>query len=675
MKQKLNFFFIILIHIPVNLFSVNRSQSIPGIDPLPMAIQEGVENPQSSITSDTPVKKPAETQQDFPDFPKIRNIRVEPDSTYPFSARISWEFHLLNNTPIYVVRYTRPISTKEILLNSYNLTSPPIDPKVNTFIDKDIPEGVYYYAVITSFELSKEGMLLLKPNQNYTTNPFIVYRDRKDTSTTNVSLQTSDFKVDRSNLTPDDFQVNELMALNSEEGVVLNWQPPKIDNISFKIYRGLEPLDTEERINTAKLLGETVNPHFLDKNFVEGKDFFYGVTVYDNQTKKEYKNLKFRSSYISFNYKKPKVEYQYLNFLPTSLMAYLVNKDTIQLFWVDAGESVQFYKVYRNEVPITNETILRNSGFLGNIKSGSIGFLDKNLKAGKYFYAVVPVLSNNNEIIVFQPSRTFTTYGIVIFPSQDEKTEKPKVVKTETLQNSFQNYIKDISLRIENENDVRITWDYRKEGSQNIKILIYRSSIPIRKYEELKDNAEYIGEFPIVSGVYVDKKLLPGSYYYNFIEFNSEKSEILAFYNTKRALEIASKQDKNLPLEPRTQKNESDIKQESKKEAVKEEPKNIQSKEQTSKPEDKKETLEDKKQQSEQPSIHQNLSKKIDIDQNLKEVQRLISIYAYEDAENQLNQLLDIPNLSSLEKGKIKFHLGFLKFRQYYLLFTTTFYD
>ncbi|GIX42178.1 MAG: hypothetical protein KatS3mg129_1911 [Leptospiraceae bacterium] len=176
-------FFILLLLFPIILYALNRAKDIPGIDPLPMA----VENPSNQSQSNTYTEQKNTTLKNdlsksttqYPDFPRIRNLKVVQDPTYPYSAKITWELNPQTSTPIYIVRYTRPITTKEILLNSYNLTNPPLSPDTTTFIDRDIPEGVYYYAAVTSFELSKDGVLVLKPGVNYTVTPFIVYRNSK----------------------------------------------------------------------------------------------------------------------------------------------------------------------------------------------------------------------------------------------------------------------------------------------------------------------------------------------------------------------------------------------------------------------------------------------------------------------------------------------------------------
>lgn len=651
-------FFSLLFLLFVNII-LSRGKNIPGIDPLPMAIDTEQPKIDSSTRSSLDEKldqnksltsTTTSTQtytSDLPDFPKIRNLKVIMDPTYPYSARITWETHPQTNTPIYIVRYSKPISTKEILLNSYNLTSPPLDPSIKSFVDKDLPEGVYYYAAVSSFELSKEGVLVLKPEVNYTINPFIIYRDSKPQEASSL-IQPEDSKsqIDRKQLSPSDYEIQELSALNTEQGVVLNWKPPLIPEIKFKIYRGKEPLDSKERLQKAKLLGESTKSYFLDESPISEEPVFYGVSTYDIVLNQEFSDLKFRRSYISHTFKKPQLEYQYMDFLPDSLISYQVSKNAIQLFWVDGGSGVKFYKVYRNNEPIINEQKLENSKFLGNVQSGSIGYLDKDLEPGRYFYAVMPVISNNNELKLFYGNRTFTTYGMII--SQDisapRKEEQPQTMnKTEDSQRT---YIKNISIKVEENKNVRINWDYISENSNQIKVLIYRSSTLIQKHEDLKASSEYLGEFPLVAGVYVDRNLSPGSYYYNFLEFNTQSNQIVAFYYLKKPIEIK----REIIKEP--EKKSVETKEENKKEnTLKTEP------EISKKQEPKKESEEQKQTQK---------TKVVSYEKELEEISKLIfTENKMNKAESKIKNLLEKQEeLNVEERGRLKFYYGIVLYKQ-----------
>ncbi len=640
-KQKL-FAFFCIVYFLTDIYPISRGKNIPGIDPLPIAIdsESPATQPTTQISPDTttteqPKDKTISTL-DLPDFPRIRNLKVFMDSTYPYSAKIVWEVHPKTSTPIYVVRYSKPISTKEILLNSYNITSPPLSPSTTSFIDRDLPEGVYYYAAVTSFELSKEGYLVLKPEVNYTVNPFIVYRDSKTENISSTEELKTNIQIDRSKLKPSDYEISELSALSTEKGVVLNWEPSKIPEIKYKIYRGKEPLDSIDRLQKATLLGESTKPYFLDENPLKDEAVFYGVSTYDIVLNKEFSDLKFRKSYISYTYQKPQMEYQFLNYLPDSIIAYQVDKNSIQLFWVDSGPGVKFYKVYRSDEPINSEQKLENSKFLGVVQSGSYGFIDKDLTSGRYFYAVMPVISNNNELKLFYANRTFTTYSIVIDSDPiTTPTSREKITTIEKKEESYKSNIKNISIRVEEQNNVRINWDYiSNNNSKNIKILIYRSPVLIKEYKDLKNNSEYIGEFPLVAGVYLDRNLPEGKYYYNFVEFNTQSNEIVAFYYLKKYIEIKQESINDIRKETLTLKQETQ------------------------------ETNETKNNTKEKDNL-KHTKENIDYDSEIEKIGRMIFLEnRLQKAQDQILEFLEKQkDLKREQIGKLKFYYGVILYK------------
>ncbi|MCS7205191.1 MAG: hypothetical protein NZ853_05800 [Leptospiraceae bacterium] len=668
MKRTFLFVFLYLIF-QSSQHAITRAKNIPGVDPLPIAILEK-EAPTQPTQKDTTTKTEETPTSKFPDFPKIRNLKVVPDPSYPFSARITWEISMNNDTPIYVVRYTRPISTRDILLSSYNLTNPPLPPNTTSFIDYDIPEGVYYYAAVTSFELSRDGVLILKPDVNYTINPFVVYRTERENKKEVSQTQTIE-SVDKSKLTSSDYEISELSAINTDKVVILNWKPLPIQNIKYRVYKGKEPLDSLERLKRSIFIGETIKPFFIDENPIEGEPFFYGVSVLDVDSNVEYASLKFQRSYINHTFKKQRIDYQYKEFLPDSLIAYQVDKTSIQLFWVDAGPGVKYYRVYRSNFPISSTKSLEDANYIGNAQSGRLGFIDRDLKPDRYFYAVFPVLSNENELRVFFPNRTFTTFSIIIpkYESSELKkdSEKPvepvgkeEMVETESRRTN----IKSISVKLEDKNSVRLIWDYYPELSSKIKVLIYRSPMQITKYEELKDKSIFIGEFPLVAGVYVDKNLPAGKYYYNFLEYNTDTNNITAFYYLKRPIEIQQeeveiKTDEQRIINPRDQK--ALITEESKINVT-----NI-NQTQSLESENEKQTKTNQASLETKQEEPKKIKSKNPFDIK-KEIQTIIDwIYKqkrYTDAEQKIRSLLSIQDLSDQEKGQLKFYYGVLLYRQ-----------
>ncbi len=82
---------ILIIFITTTIYAINRSEGIPGIDPLPMVIDTKIED--KKINTTTPQQNIESISKEYPDFPRIRNLKVIEDTTYPYSAKIMWEVH------------------------------------------------------------------------------------------------------------------------------------------------------------------------------------------------------------------------------------------------------------------------------------------------------------------------------------------------------------------------------------------------------------------------------------------------------------------------------------------------------------------------------------------------------------------------------------------------------
>ncbi len=109
----------------------------------------------------TKVQKPKNQES----LPVIVGLKVKPDPKHKYSVALSWKFAKKNKSPIYVGRSEKPLTTKSLVLDADNLTAPPLGPHETTFRDINIPDGKYYYVVVTKAEMKKGAKLILKPNK------------------------------------------------------------------------------------------------------------------------------------------------------------------------------------------------------------------------------------------------------------------------------------------------------------------------------------------------------------------------------------------------------------------------------------------------------------------------------------------------------------------------------
>jgi hypothetical protein len=180
-----------------------------------------------------PAKVETEPTKPAPPADVIKRLTIEKDKEHPYSARLTWEVDPANDTEIYVARFVRPPATRQLILESENLTTPPLGPKETTFLDRNMPEGSYYYAIVTGYQMSKKGTLSLKADENYTTRPFIIQRGHP----------TEDTKIQTPPTNPiqpvtQGPQVQGLSAVSAESSVKLNWTAPAASRVVFNVYRG-----------------------------------------------------------------------------------------------------------------------------------------------------------------------------------------------------------------------------------------------------------------------------------------------------------------------------------------------------------------------------------------------------------------------------------------------------
>ncbi|MEQ8353208.1 MAG: tetratricopeptide repeat protein [Leptospiraceae bacterium] len=509
-----------------SLFGIERPDKIPGIDPLPMAQGDA-----TGISDEKPADNrpddgiPNNENTDRPDgdsgFPRVRNLTVTPDARYSNSAKISWEVHPDLSTRLYIVRYSRPISTRELLLDSYNLTPKQLEPEQTTFIDKDIPQGTYYYAIVASHELSKDGRLKLIAGQNYTAVPFIVGRPGPTDSESCTADRDRDYR-------PEEFQVLDIVAINTEKGVVLNWKKPPVPGVRFHVYRGPDPLDSAERLAKATRLGDAreESPFFEDTSPEDGNQVYYGVSVFDCVNNKEYPLLTLNESYISHTYVRPERKVQFDSFLPGSLMAYLASKDTIRLLWVDPGPAIKDYEVYRSSEPIQDLSALTRAKQIGTVENGANGFTDTGLKPGQYFYALIPRSTSGRKIMELQAGRTFTAFGVSIRGGSFDP-DKPNLFET-----PGDGRIKDLSATVEGDS-VIFEWKFGSGVTEeDVQLFLYRSKEPLPDIQAIERTGVFLAEIPTSARRYLDRT--GGQrYYYAFVENYPAKKKTNVYHTPK----------------------------------------------------------------------------------------------------------------------------------------------
>ncbi len=460
---------------------------IPGIDPIPRAVDPGGgASPEAAGEPGAPQDEALSNEQ-----PMVRTLKVIKHPSLPHSALVTWTVDPRNQTAIYLGRYSRPVSTRDLVFEAENLTAPPLGPREVQFVDRNIPDGTYYYVAVTSGEVSEGGSLIMRPNQNYTTQPFVVFRGEKD-------------EVRRK-----EFYVINLTAVNNEDSVSLTWTPALAKNVEHTVYRSRDPLDNPAAFNSAVKLGTTPETtyDFRDKNPLRDEKLYYGVTVTTRSNSREYKELTVNESFVAHAFR-PRVLGDLAESLPAGLVAYLQAGNDVKLLWTGPVRQVSELKIYRSGVPINNLERLRSARYLGKVRGGVNEYLDRGLRPGRYHYAVIPVKDGGQEMREFWEGRTFTPDPLLVVG----RGAGPGISR--------------LDARATSPRDITVRWDVLREGDGALRFFLYRSGRPMQTAPDVRESGQLVRTFDDTVTSFVDRDLNPGRYFYALlVEVNGTLDE------------------------------------------------------------------------------------------------------------------------------------------------------
>ena len=486
-------------------------------------------------------------------FPLIRNLRVEQDPKFPHSYRLRWDVDAKNDTAIYVGRYIRPLSTRELILEAENLTSPPLGPQSKEYLDRDIPDGAYYYVVVTTYEMSKRSAVVLQPNVNNTTNASVVYREPGEANANKQPGGTENGESAKP-ATEQPVEISNLYAVNSGDSVKLSWRPPGGTRpVRYNIYRSERSLDGPDALRSATRLAVVAGREYTyeDRSPVDGRRVYYGVSVTDEQTGKENERLYFQKSFVEHTFEKPRENATPAagESLPDALTAFLAGRDSVRLLWVaPRGQAPRDYRVYRSPRPIASPAALSGASFLGVTQGGTTGYRDERLAPGTYYYAVLPRDQRGVEQRVFVEGRTFTGFAVNISAASDaqepgngtnngsgdsggsdnsgesaEAQEKRPRPANFSARAGFDGDAVTLTWKIESPSEAKAN-DSEVEFQQ----LRFRSRKPMRAIAEIRARGARVATLTGEEREFVDRSVRPGRYHYALVlDFGDRVSDKL----------------------------------------------------------------------------------------------------------------------------------------------------
>ena len=465
-------------------------KAIPGIDPIPRAVDPGGGSGQPDGTD--PGTASPEEEALSGEQPMIQQLKVVKHPSLPHSALITYKVDNRNQTAIYIGRYSRPVSTRDLVFEADNLTAPPLGPRVAQYVDRNIPDGTYYYVAVTSGEVGEGGKLVMRPNQNYTTQPFVVFRK------------------ERPQARRKQYAIVNLTAVNNENSVSLSWTPALARDVEYTVYRSRDPLDNPAALSAAVRLGKTPGTvyDYRDSAPLRNEKVYYGVTVTDRNGR-EYKQLTQNESFIAHAFR-PRLLGNQAETLPGGLVAYQEGAEDVKLLWTGPVQRVRELKVYRSGVPISNIRRLRSARFLGKVQGGRNEYFDRGLRPGRYFYALIPVKTDGKELREFWEGRTYTPDAISIRGAGagarlTRLSAKPSAAR-----------------------DINLRWDVFRADKDELRYFLYRSDRPMQNAPDVREHGQLLRTFEASVNSFVDRDLDPGRYFYALlIEIDGVVSETM----------------------------------------------------------------------------------------------------------------------------------------------------
>jgi hypothetical protein len=452
----------------------------------------------------------------------VRSINIEADKFEPYSARIQWAFLNPPKSGIFIGRSNVPLINEETLQKAVNITGDGLSANALTFLDKNLPNGVYYYIVLTGEDLENKIGLPFTPNENFSTIPFIVDRTiKKETPPPVKEEKPAEQKenppekkeepVKKPELPdPTIYMVRNLSAVSTENSVKLNWQPAPSIGIRYNIYRSTVPLNQPAALRRAKVIGTASENtlYFEDPKPPENQDVFYAVTVTPLETGEEKVKLQYGQSYISYLFRREKNEpLKEEQLLPENLRAETFGRNAVRLSWDIPQERVLDFKIYRSVQPITNNDRLLGALYLGSVSGKETDFIDRDLEPGQYFYAVLPRDGRGKEIFIFSEGKTFTGFAGTVRP---DLIRTQSASETVTYNNSAQEkpvYSLQFLRGEIREKNAHLFWDGTPGDYSDTKLYIYRGNKPLRNQYEIErqgilisierpDRKEYVDRNP-----------------------------------------------------------------------------------------------------------------------------------------------------------------------------------
>jgi len=363
------------------------------------------------------------------------NIRTSITGKENKYIKITWNMTRKNSGDYVLGRSDKPILTiKDVLkCKLMGIFNPA---QRGEFIDQSVNTGKqYYYVILTKKELNGNNITLYN-NINTTSNSVVVEKARKMVKSIDASAGWNKIKIE--------------------------WDRSE-DKYKYALYRANSPIASIKELKIAKRITVTDDDEFTDKKISKYRTYFYAVSIIDGDREffipKKDENFTTTGVFIKAS----------SSSTPLNITAFLKDKTDIIIKWIKpeikSDKELNGYEIYRNSVPIVSSLKLKESTLIKIADIADTFFIDKNLPAGRWYYAIFPRFKDGSIDINFTGKGSHTANAIVI--GQEYKIDKVYIEKIK--------------------NRVFLRWDYSGNFGNN-QFQVTGLDIPEPKLSTLKIN-------------------------------------------------------------------------------------------------------------------------------------------------------------------------------------------
>ncbi|MBN1501463.1 MAG: hypothetical protein JW982_14980 [Spirochaetes bacterium] len=420
----------------------------------------------SENKADAAEKNGSETDESFFPADTAKNIQVLPVPDIINSVKITWSISPGSHDVFIVGRTTEIPSNENTALSALSIKVIQSG-EITEVIDRNIPEGRYYYVILAKNKIAQKKIELY-PNDNYITNPVIITK-----------------KVSDVTLLP---KVDNIRATVIKEGsTAVTWTPLKLENVIYTVYRSTEPLSTPESIDKAAKAGVVKDTDsFFDSQIDKSGKYYYAVTTSDtvrNEDKQLLPDRSYTTESVNVNVEKRTTV--------ADIKIIAADSKEIRVEWRGIPNFDGEYFIYRNESVIDSQEKLNKSYLAGKVDPVLSFYLDINPVQGANYYAVIAKDKKgiiNKELIADQNYNS-------------QPYELGTMIR-----------IKKIQAKIEADNKIRIIWQYSGD-SGNRQYRIYRAEKITDVKNEIK-NFTLVANVEVSQGSYLDT--IPSEGYFHY---------------------------------------------------------------------------------------------------------------------------------------------------------------